>query len=92
MNDLPKQAAAPDPATELASDNSPIDPRDFRNALGSYATGVTTARRIQLSKVENRILIGSAATAPASEPDWQEGAIAAGWQAVKSLHERAMRT
>jgi len=41
MNDLPKQAAAPDPATELASDNSPIDPRDFRNALGSYATGVT---------------------------------------------------
>lgn len=26
---------------ELASDNSSIDPRDFRNALGSYATGVT---------------------------------------------------
>ncbi len=41
MNDLPKQAAVPDPANELASDSSPIDPRDFRNALGTYATGVT---------------------------------------------------
>jgi flavin reductase (DIM6/NTAB) family NADH-FMN oxidoreductase RutF len=41
MNDLPKQPAVPDPANELASDSSPIDPRDFRNALGTYATGVT---------------------------------------------------
>ncbi|QOZ27334.1 flavin reductase family protein [Bradyrhizobium sp. CCBAU 51753] len=30
-----------DPANELASDNSAIDPRDFRNALGTFATGVT---------------------------------------------------
>ena len=41
MNDLPKQPAAPDPANEFASDNSQIDPRDFRNALGTYGTGVT---------------------------------------------------
>src|SRR5215475_12049637 len=41
MNDLPKQRAAADPSNELASDSSPIDPRDFRNALGTYATGVT---------------------------------------------------
>src|SRR6478736_4036521 len=41
MNDLPKQPAVPDPANELASDNSAIDPRDFRNALGTFATGVT---------------------------------------------------
>jgi flavin reductase (DIM6/NTAB) family NADH-FMN oxidoreductase RutF len=41
MNDLPKQSAAPDPANEFASDSSPIDPRDFRNALGAYGTGVT---------------------------------------------------
>src|SRR5215831_1699800 len=41
MNDLPKRPIGPDPANELASDHSPIDPRDFRNALGSYATGVT---------------------------------------------------
>src|SRR5437763_16357973 len=41
MNDLPKQPAAPDPANEFASDSSQIDPRDFRNALGTYATGVT---------------------------------------------------
>ena len=41
MNDLPKQPAVPDPANELASDSSPIDPRDFRSALGTYATGVT---------------------------------------------------
>jgi flavin reductase (DIM6/NTAB) family NADH-FMN oxidoreductase RutF len=30
-----------DPANELASGSSTIDPRDFRNALGTYATGVT---------------------------------------------------
>src|SRR3982750_4110661 len=41
MNDLPKQPAVTDPANELASDSSPIDPRDFRSALGTYATGVT---------------------------------------------------
>ena len=44
-----------------------------------------------LSKVENRIIIGSAVTAPFSEPDWQEGAVAAGWQTVKTIHERAMK-
>lgn len=41
MNDAPKDRIDPDPANELASDHSPIDPRDFRNALGTYATGVT---------------------------------------------------
>ena len=41
MNDLPKRPIGLDPANELASDHSPIDPRDFRQALGSYATGVT---------------------------------------------------
>jgi flavin reductase (DIM6/NTAB) family NADH-FMN oxidoreductase RutF len=41
MNDAPKHPVSLDPANELASDRSPIDPRDFRNALGTYATGVT---------------------------------------------------
>lgn len=41
MNDVPKHPTAPDPANEFASDNLPIDPRDFRNALGTYATGIT---------------------------------------------------
>jgi len=41
MNDTPKHPNNPDPAKELASDSSSIDPRDFRNALGSFATGVT---------------------------------------------------
>jgi flavin reductase (DIM6/NTAB) family NADH-FMN oxidoreductase RutF len=41
MNDAPKHPIGPDPTNELASDHSPIDPRDFRNALGTYATGVT---------------------------------------------------
>ncbi|WP_407155707.1 flavin reductase family protein [Bradyrhizobium sp. STM 3557] len=41
MNDTPKHPAGLDPTKELASDSSPIDPRDFRNALGTYATGVT---------------------------------------------------
>src|SRR3954471_23890198 len=40
MNETPNHPD-PDPATELASGNSGIDPRDFRKALGSYATGVT---------------------------------------------------
>lgn len=41
MNDAPKLPTTPDPANELASDSSAIDPRDFRHALGTYATGVT---------------------------------------------------
>src|SRR6204780_2545923 len=41
MNDKPKHPTDPDPAAELASDSSAIDPRDFRNALGTFATGVT---------------------------------------------------
>src|SRR3984957_15197190 len=41
MNDKPKHPTDPDPAAELASDTSAIDPRDFRNALGTFATGVT---------------------------------------------------
>src|ERR1700752_2603153 len=41
MNDAPKPTIGPAPDTELASDHSPIDPRDFRSALGSFATGVT---------------------------------------------------
>lgn len=58
---------------------------------GGYATVRAVSLREQLSKVENRIVIGSAATAPRSLPDWQEGAVAAGWQALQSIHERAMR-
>ncbi len=41
MTDAPRHHTDPDPAAEFASGNSPIDPRDFRNALGTYATGVT---------------------------------------------------
>jgi len=58
---------------------------------GGYATGSASARRAQLSKMEDRLVIGSAAVCPFSEPDWQEGAVAAGWQTVKSIHERAMK-
>jgi len=41
MNDPSKHPTVPDPANELASGSSAIDPRDFRHALGTYATGVT---------------------------------------------------
>jgi len=58
--------------------------------LGGYASGRNVERRKALAKMDNRIVIGSAATAPKSEPDWQEGAVAAGWQALKTVHERAM--
>jgi monoamine oxidase len=57
---------------------------------GGYASA-TLERRAQLRKFENRLLIGSAATAPYCEPDWPEGAVAANWQALTSLRERAMR-
>lgn len=60
-------------------------------SLGGYATVRAVSLREQLSKMENRILIGSAATAPRSLPDWQEGAVSAAWQALQTLHERAMR-
>jgi flavin reductase (DIM6/NTAB) family NADH-FMN oxidoreductase RutF len=41
MSETPKHPTEPDPANELASGSSAIDPRDFRSALGTYATGVT---------------------------------------------------
>ena len=65
--------------------------RKVQYSLGGFAPGPSPMRRAQFAKVENRILIGSAAAAPYSEPDWQEGAVAAAWQAVRALHERAMR-
>ena len=59
--------------------------------VGGFASGAPPARRAQFAKVDNRIILGAAATAPYSEPDWQEGAVAAAWQALKLLHDRAMR-
>jgi flavin reductase (DIM6/NTAB) family NADH-FMN oxidoreductase RutF len=41
MTDATKHPTGADPANELASGSSAIDSRDFRNALGTYATGVT---------------------------------------------------
>jgi len=60
-------------------------------SLGGFAAGAPAARVAQFAKVDNRIILGAAATAPYSEPDWQEGAVAAAWQALKSLHGRAMQ-
>jgi monoamine oxidase len=57
---------------------------------GGYANAQAPLRA-RLSKMENRLLIGSAGTTPYSQPDWQEGAVSAGWQALTTLHERAMR-
>jgi monoamine oxidase len=63
----------------------------IKYSQGGYASGGGAARRQQLSKVDNRVVIGSAAVTPTSSPDWLEGAVAAGWQALGALHERAMR-
>src|SRR5262245_37592643 len=65
--------------------------RNVKYNVGGYAAGAPPMRRAQFAKVDNRVILGSAATAPYSEPDWQEGAVAAGWQALTLLHERAMR-
>ncbi|MBS1816477.1 MAG: FAD-dependent oxidoreductase [Acidobacteria bacterium] len=89
----------------VVSNSSKVHPQmrtEFENAFGvwwkkvkysegGYATGSASARREQLSKMENRLVIGSAAVCPYSEPDWQEGAVSAGWQTVKTIHERAMK-
>jgi monoamine oxidase len=65
--------------------------RNVKYSQGGYAAGGTAERRSQLARIDNRIVIGSAATAPQSSPDWMEGAVAAAWQALTSLHDRAMR-
>jgi len=41
MNDKPTHVPEPETANELSSGSSSLDPRDFRNALGTFATGVT---------------------------------------------------
>jgi flavin reductase (DIM6/NTAB) family NADH-FMN oxidoreductase RutF len=41
MNDKPTNVPEPEAANELSSGSSALDPRDFRNALGTFATGVT---------------------------------------------------
>jgi monoamine oxidase len=65
--------------------------RKVKYSQGGFVSGGWTARRAQLAAIDNRVIIGSAATAPQSSPDWMEGAVAAGWQALTSLHDRAMR-
>ena len=65
--------------------------RNVKYSQGGYASAAPAERRMQLAAIDNRIVIGSAATAPQSSPDWMEGAVAAGWQALTSLHDRAMR-
>jgi flavin reductase (DIM6/NTAB) family NADH-FMN oxidoreductase RutF len=41
MNKNPTHVPEPETANELSSGSSALDPRDFRNALGTFATGVT---------------------------------------------------
>jgi monoamine oxidase len=65
--------------------------RKVKYSQGGFASGTAPARRAQLAAIDNRVIVGSAATAPQSTPDWMEGAVSAGWQALTSLHERAMR-
>jgi monoamine oxidase len=65
--------------------------RKVKYSQGGYASGVSPERRAALTRVDNRIVIGSAVTAPYSTPDWLEGAVAGAWKALASLHDRAMR-
>jgi monoamine oxidase len=65
--------------------------RKVKYSLGGYASGGGAERRRALAAMDNRVVIGSAATAPYSSPDWLEGAVASAWTALTNLHERAMR-
>ena len=58
-------------------------------ASGGGRGGGGNARVAQLQQPDRRIFIGCAAIS--SDPAWQQGAIEAGWHAVETLHERAMR-
>jgi len=58
---------------------------------GGYASRPRADRLAQVTKFDGRLLIGSAATTNYSQPDWQEGAVSASWQALNTLHEHAMR-
>jgi len=62
---------------------------NIRYSKGAYAGGGGGARLEQLSRPDGRIFIGCAAAS--TSPAWMEGAVASGWQAVESLHQRAMR-
>jgi monoamine oxidase len=64
---------------------------------GAFATGgggrgggggVENIRQ-QLRKPDGRIFIGCAGIS--TDPGWQQGAVEAGWHAVETLHERAMK-
>jgi flavin reductase (DIM6/NTAB) family NADH-FMN oxidoreductase RutF len=66
MNDAPKHPT--DPANELASDNSVIDPRDFRNALGTYATGVTIITAVSANGIPHGLTCNSFASVSLNPP------------------------
>src|SRR3982750_592192 len=66
MSDAPKHPA--DPANELAADNSAIDPRDFRNALGTFATGVTIVTAMAADGTPYGVTSNSFASGPVTPP------------------------
>src|ERR1700761_701868 len=66
MADAPKHPT--DPANELASDNSAIDPRDFRNALGTFATGVTIITAVTRDGKPYGLTCNSFASVPLHPP------------------------
>src|SRR3982074_1841279 len=68
MTDAPKPPIDPDPAKELASDNSRIDPRDFRNALGTFATGVTIITAAAADGKPHGLPCNSFASGPQNPP------------------------
>lgn len=54
---------------------------------GAYATGSRTLLPV-LTKPDNRLYLGCAATSEAAA--WLDGAIAAAWRTVESIHQRVM--
>src|SRR5262245_64848819 len=66
MSDAPKHPA--DPANELASDNPVIDPKDFRDALGTFATGVTIVTAMAADGTPYGVTCNSFASVSLSPP------------------------
>src|ERR1700687_3122433 len=92
MTDAPKHPIDPDPANELASDSSVVDPRDFRNALGTFATGVTIITAAAADGKPYGLTCNSFASVSLNPPLalWSLGMFSQGWSIFQNASHFAI--
>src|SRR5690349_14344610 len=81
-----------DPANELASDNSPVDPRDFRTALGTFGTGVTIVTAMSADGAPYGVTCNSFASVSLNPPLvlWSLGMFSQGLQVFQNASHFAV--